>query len=341
MRICVVGGGLAGTLLAWRLACRGDAEVRLVTGIPGAADATRSSGGLVRGFEPDPDKAAEAADSLDELYRDPRVRDMAGYRQTGSIYLPSVQPPRCIIEGLEARLPGSVSVLDSRAAKRRFGFLDTPKDGVVIVERKAGYIDPDRLRYRVRALLPKLGVEIVPTAARPCAGGFQTEPADVVVLATGPWTEGLLAAAGFPTGGLRTKAIQYSVCEVEGRLPPPFVDEHSGLYGRPAGPGRMVVGLPTQRWDVDPVAPVNGAEVCQVHAAVRKTLPSLRLCAPARSVAAADAYATDGRLRLRAVEPGLFTFTGGSGGAAKTALAASAAAARRLLTAPNTRRESS
>ena len=313
MRISVVGGGLAGTLLAWRLATRPGARIRLLIGIPGAGDATAASGGLVRGFEPDAWNAAAAKQSLAELYSDHRLREMACYRETGSVYLPDTP---CVVDG---------SVLDTAEVAKRFGIAAPP--GIAIVERRAGFIRPDRLRHRILALLPGLGVEVVP-------GMLHRLPAaDVVVLATGPWTGRVLAAAGLPATGLRTKAIQYTVYTADGRIPPSFVDEHSGLYGRPAGPGQVLLGLPTQRWDVDPGGDVREAGAREVAAVASRVLPRLRLIAPVRTVAAVDAYSPDRRLRLRAVpgREGLFTFTGGSGGAAKTVLAATASAATQLL----------
>ena len=55
-RIAVVGGGIAGAMLAWRLCevVKGGA-VHLFTGEPHRrADASSASGGLTRAFEPDP-----------------------------------------------------------------------------------------------------------------------------------------------------------------------------------------------------------------------------------------------------------------------------------------------
>lgn len=344
MRICVAGGGLAGTLLAWRLAARPGVRIRLLTGVPGAGDATAASGGLVRGFEPDPWNAAAAARSLLELYSDDTLREMAGYRETGSVYLPAALTvtTQRIFDDLAAELPGSLSMLDTAEAANRFG-IAAPR-GVVIVERRAGFIRPDRLRRRILALLPDLGVEVVPGSMHrlrqgPGAGlTYRTASgsarADVVVLATGPWTDRLLTAASLATTGLRTKAIQYSVHAADGLTPPSFVDEHSGLYGRPAEPGTLVLGLPTQRWGADPGRrQVRESEAREVADVARLVLPRLRLVAPVRTVAAVDAYTPDGRLRLRAVPgpEGLFTFTGGSGGAAKTALAATATATTELL----------
>ncbi|GAA3569566.1 hypothetical protein GCM10022222_62120 [Amycolatopsis ultiminotia] len=339
MRISVLGGGLAGALLAWRLSGRRGVDVRLVTGPPSPADATRSSGGMVRGFEPDPSNAEAAIRGLREIRADPALRSMTGYRETGSAYFTSTRPSPSVLAMLAERLPGSVSIAGPRTARARFGIADVPDGGAVVLERHAGYFDPGWLRHRLVALLPRLGVEVVPAEVRRVRpGGYEQDyrwvGTDVVVLAAGAWTGPLLADSGLSASGLRTKAIQYGRYPVEGIMPPPFVDEHSGLYGRPAGLGQLFLGLPTDRWDLVPgsgAGPIAPAEAEAVLAAARRRFPSLRLGRPVELVAAVDSYAPDGRLRLRTSVPGVHTFTGGSGGAAKTALAASASAADSLL----------
>jgi len=52
-RIAVIGGGIAGAMLAWRLTDhRDDVEVHLYTGAPARRfDASSASGGLIRAFE--------------------------------------------------------------------------------------------------------------------------------------------------------------------------------------------------------------------------------------------------------------------------------------------------
>jgi len=336
VRICVVGDGIAGTLLAWRLAAT--AQVCLVSGGAANNDATGASGGLVRAFETDPGNAAAALDGLVQLYADDDLRRMAGYRETGSVYLTGRAPARGLLADVEARLPGSVSVIGGAEAGARFGICGAPGDSHAIVEQRSGYLNPGRLRDRIRALLPQLGVELAPgpLARLAARGGLGYEAdgrfryADAIVLATGAWTPRLLSANGLKAAGLRTKAVEYTVFAVDGPVPPPFVDEHSGLYGRPAGPGRILLGLPSGRWDIEPPGWADAGQQQRVHETARTVLPGLRLLAAVRSGAAVDAYCADGRLRLRPVTGGIYTFTGGSGGAAKTALAASAAAARGL-----------
>lgn len=348
MRVCVVGGGLAGSLLAWRLCGYPATRVTLVTGDPMARDATVASGGLIRAFDPDPGNAELAGLSLAEMRASTVLRDWAGYREVGSLYLTRAAPSdkaqsHEVLSGIERRLPGSVSLLDTAALAARFGFREPAADHAIL-ERHAGFFSPDRLRRRARADVRVRGGNLVATGVtrlRPsvgecwsCETSLGAITADVLVVAAGAWSGQLLRANGLPAGQLRTKVIQYARYRAPGLRLPPFVDEVSGLYGRPSGPGAMLFGLPTQRWDATADhAVTSGAEERAVRDAARR-LTGLALAEPTQVISAVDAYAPDSRLTLRPVDaaPGrLFTFTGGSGGSAKTALAASASAATHLL----------
>ncbi len=329
MRVCVVGTGVAGSLLAWRLT-RAGADVHLVAA-PDRPDATAASGGLVRGFEPDPAGCRLAADSLVELRADPTLARWAAYRETGSVYACAGRTAADLapmLSDLDGRLPGSATLVEG-AGLRRHGWLD-PLGGLVgVVERHAGWLSPDRLRRAVLTDATRSGATLSPTGAAPLRE--LTGRYDAVVLAAGRWTPGLLAAAGLGTGGLRTKAIQYGLHPAGDWSPRPFVDESTGLWGRAAG-GLVLLGVPSGRWDVDADGP--GADPSMPGRAARLATARFGVpLGPAREVvASADAYADPPLLQLRAVPavPGLHTFTGGSGGAAKSVLAASRLAAARL-----------
>ncbi|MEU5904178.1 FAD-binding oxidoreductase [Micromonospora sp. NPDC047467] len=334
-RVLVVGAGLSGALLARRLQDAGAQAVLIGTGADGPSggygDATAASGGLVRAFEPDPAARALATASLAELLADPLLAGHAGWRETGSLYLLDTDDPG-VPTGVEA---AGVEVLAGQQVARRFGFDRLPERSVAVWERHAGYVVPDRLR---RAVLRGLdNTEATPMArldddtvelrdGRRLTG-------DLVVVAAGAWTPGLLRAAGFATT-LRTKHIQYAHYAVGRNDLPCFVDETSGLYGRPAGAGRLLLGLPSRRWDVEPPTPEPDTELAErVLATALLRLPGLDPRPLAPPVSAVDCYSEPAGLALRAVAgtAHTFTFTGGSGGAAKTALAASRLAATALL----------
>ncbi|HEY0639710.1 MAG TPA: FAD-dependent oxidoreductase, partial [Pseudonocardiaceae bacterium] len=128
MRGCVVGGGLAGSMLAWRLAHAGAGwQVDLVTGSAGSArgrvaDATGASGGAVRCYETEPEQRWLAVASLVELLGSATLREWAGYRRTGSVYLRPAGTDRHAVAAevadIERGLPGSARLVDGPELER-------------------------------------------------------------------------------------------------------------------------------------------------------------------------------------------------------------------------------
>jgi len=346
MQVDVVGGGLAGALLGWRLAEQPTVDrVRIAPG-PAAADATAASGGNVRAYEVNPAQRALAVRSMAELRADSRLRAWSGYVECGTLYLPERTADLAeAVAGINGALPGSASVLDA-AELAALGFAGLPADAAGVREQQAGYLDPARFRTAVLAdlagrpnvrLLPEGAISDLDPSGFTLAG--ERYSTDLLVLATGAWTPALLTGAGLPATGLTTKSIQYQIHSASGALPIAFVDDHTGLFGKPVPDGRLLLGLPTDGW----AAPATGVGVDAglAERAVRlatERFPSLTLSDPAGPVTAVDCYAVSesaepGLLALRPVEGTdgrLYTFTGGSGGAAKTALAASRLAAIQL-----------
>jgi glycine/D-amino acid oxidase-like deaminating enzyme len=345
VRVGVIGAGVAGALLAWRLR-QADPRiaVHVYTGGPSNGDATGASGGMVRGFDPDEDACRLAATSLVELRADPVLRQAAAYQEIGSVYLlaPGADPtgPVRVVDEL---LPGSASVLTVAELPGRFPFRGLPDGVTAVAERRAGYLSPARLRATVLAWLAGGGAAIQEMPVVAIAGmaptvrlaDGATAGYDAVVIAAGPWTPALLAASGLAAGGLRTKQIQYTLYRGQLARLGVFVDETTGLYGRPTGDRGFQLGLPADRWDVDPtgVRP-DAALVEEVADRARHRLAGpVATDSPIRTVASCDCYHDPPGLVLReaVAEAPVFTFTGGSGGAAKTVLAASRAAATALL----------
>ncbi|WBQ02546.1 FAD-dependent oxidoreductase [Kribbella sp. CA-293567] len=345
MRVCVIGSGIAGTLLAWRLSGYPGLTVDLVTGLPGA-DATASSGGGVRAFETHPVQRRLATESLAELLESPALLEQAHYTETGCTYLleEHVGLAAAVAE-VENLHPGSTEIVDGQDLRRR-GWHGLPDGTVGVLEKRAGFIRPDDLRNAIVEYLahgkrsnvipgPVLGLVPHPDGSVSCRTPGDSSRYDVVVVAAGPWTPGLLAGSSLPAEPYRTKAIQVAVHKVDGALPTMFVDETSGLYGRPTAGGELLLGVDSNRWSVPPGSsrPIQHLADQAIRIAGDR-LPHLRLLETARTVNAADCYADPPVLTLWSVLGSthrLFTFTGGSGGSVKTALAASRTAASDLL----------
>jgi glycine/D-amino acid oxidase-like deaminating enzyme len=344
-RIGIVGAGLGGSLLAWRLLLEpgarpdGGPAVRVeLYDCPRSAanSATAWSGGLTRGFDPDPVVAADALAGMAELAADPGLAAAAGFRPSGSlVLLPPGADPAGGVRRVEDAFPGSARVLEAGQVQARWPVRGLPAGTTAVWERQAGHFEPARLRDAVLGRLAANGTRAEPVPVRRVAAGGAVELADgravghdLLVVAAGPWTPGLLAAGDLPAGRLRTKEIRYQRCALSAPGLPPFVDEGTGLYGRPLDARTFLLGLPSERWDADPdrgPGPDFTAELLAV-AQARLTGP----VAGGPAVHATDCYADPSGLRIRLAGPAVVTFSGGSGGAAKTALAASRRAAREV-----------
>jgi glycine/D-amino acid oxidase-like deaminating enzyme len=355
MRAGILGGGLAGSLLAWRLArAATDWRIELIPGERCDADATRASGGAVRAYESHAGQRELAIASMAELLASRTLRRWADYRRLGSIYLKrSADGLAAELAEIDRMLSGSAQLVPAAeldwaevpADAKVPADAEVPADAVAVCERDAGYLAPDR--FRAAVLADAVRVTVRPGAVHAvtlgdngtirCNGtiGCDGRDYDVVILALGAWTGRFLRATGLPSEGYRVKSIQYAIHRTGGWRPPHFVDEITGLYGRPTADGGLLLGLPTNVWDVDPDRPPTDPALLDAAAELtRARFPRLRLGPAVRRVGSADCYADQPLLALRPVaglQHRLFTFTGGAGGSVKTALAASHRAATQLV----------
>ena len=347
MRACIVGGGLAGTLLAWRLAQRPEVEhVDLLIGGHSGHDATEVSGGVVRAYEPHPEQRRLALESLVELSESRVLQEWSGFRPAPSLYVRTWDPGvDTALRQIDLALPGSARLVGGRELAA-LGWAGLPYGTVGVVERTAGHLSPSRLRSAVLSDLTMLGTVGVSSSSLDSlvarvdgtvtvwAGGRRAEY-DVAVVAAGAWTPRVLVGNGFSARDYRTKSIQYTVYQALGWRPPAFVDETTGLYGKPVARDGLLLGVATREWDVMPGPRPPTAEVhARARARASARLPWLALGPARASVNASDCYCDRPVLALRPVRStagAIWTFTGGSGGSAKTALAASRAAADGLV----------
>src|SRR5215475_8148860 len=108
MRACIAGGGLAGSLLAWRLAQARGWQIDLVLGERQHSDATAASGGAVRAFERHPEQRRLAVASMVELLGSQTLRRWADFRLADSVYLSGdAGGLDAAVAEIEGVLPGS------------------------------------------------------------------------------------------------------------------------------------------------------------------------------------------------------------------------------------------
>jgi glycine/D-amino acid oxidase-like deaminating enzyme len=137
MRVCVIGAGIAGTFLAWRLGYRPGVSVDLVTGPPGD-DATAVSCGGVRAFATHPEQRRLAIESLAELLESPALLEQAAYSETGSTYLlAGSSGVEAAVSEVEHVHPDSVELVDGATLRR-----DRPGNGRPLRLPGLGHPDP-------------------------------------------------------------------------------------------------------------------------------------------------------------------------------------------------------
>ena len=341
MRVCIAGGGLAGSALAWRLAQLPGVTVDLLAGRHRVRDATSASGGAVRAYETLAVQRELAIASMAELLASQALRRWAGFRQASFVYVRDGAADLAEQVGeIERVLPGSATLLSAAEAfgSTADGRCWAGRDGAAIVERQAGSVSPGALRNALIADLagrPRTRVELadLAEATAGAGGGVRCRTKDinaehdVLVLAAGAWTPQLLHRIGYPAPAYRTRSIQFSSYDAGPWRPAPFTDERTGLYGKPLPGGGITLGVPVREWGA---AAGSAAIMPAVHVLASQLaaecFPRLRLGPVRARTSAVDCFCDPPILSLRSV-PGagssLLTFTGGSGSSAKTVLAAS------------------
>ena len=348
MRVCVAGGGLAGSALAWRLVQLPGVTVELLLGAHRAQDATSASGGAVRAYETLAEQRRLALASLAELLASRTLKRWSGFREGRFVYLRDATADLAEqVSEIERVLPGSAALMPAAEAfgRGKDGPCWGGPDGVAVVEQQAGTISPGMLRDafiadlagrpRARARLADLTAATSgPAGGVRCRTGDADGEHDVLVLAAGAWTPRLLHDLGYPAQAYRTRSIQFSSYDTGPWRPAAFADDRTGLYGKPLPGGGLTLGVPVGEWG----APAGSADVIpalhqRASRMAGECFPGLRLGPVRGRTSAVDCFADPPVLSLRAA-PGadgsLLTFTGGSGGCVKTVLAASQRAALQI-----------
>jgi sarcosine oxidase, subunit beta len=338
--VAVIGGGIMGAAVLDALTARGIADVVLYEQTDRlASGSTRHSGGLVRVYHTAPTLADMAARSVPALKKlaDGRCDELR-YRPVGSIYFEPasrLDAARSELERLRKLTDWPIELLTPQEGQRRFPMFAWDPVSVAIYESEAGYASPALMTkflanravargavVRLRAAVSEVVVESGSVRGILHDGRFA--PADNVVVAAGAWSARLLS--GVSAGlSLRSKRIHYITVSTRAGDHPAFIDDTTGLYGRPDDSGHSLVGLADDEWDVplDSLA-VNGSTCAKILAAARVRLPWMDGAVVGGGVRAFDGYAPDGLPLLGPSRdvPGLILATGWSGGGFKMALEA-------------------
>lgn len=347
-RIAIVGGGVGGAAILEALTRAGIGRPTLFEKKYASAGATGLSGGLVRVYHTDPFLADLAAESVPGLrLLDRALSSSIGYVQAGSLYLEAehrVPRMREEVERLRECFGRSLRdwplrVLLPDEGKARFPAFEWAGVGAAVYEELAGYASPRQTTKALLSLATSRGAEVAEgtpvieiktrggrvSGVRLASSSFATDmvAADIVVVAAGAWSRDLLTGLGL-AAPLRTKRIQYNFLKVSGApRHPAFIDDTTGVYGRPHEQDTSLIGMALDEWDV-PLEPsaINSATSAAIHDAAIQRAPWLKGATVGGGVSGFDAYTPDGHALLGFDEriEGLFLATGWSGGGFKMAL---------------------
>jgi glycine/D-amino acid oxidase-like deaminating enzyme len=344
--VVVVGAGITGASIAHHLARRGVSVVVIEQSRHHAAGATGRSGGMVRAYDPDPVTGELALPSL-AAYRDAGcwASGRAPLHAVGAVTADHPVQGSALREAagqINGALSASAHVVadqDEVAGIRLAG-------GVALVEPEAGWVDPAEVtadwlaQARVDGAVVCHGIRVRQVEARGRRPMVVTDAGTVsagaVVAAVGPWASDPVPGLR-PASPVRSRSIQVSIVERRPPAPPhaTFVDLRTGLYAKPVGSDRTLLGMPHLLWDSPVDSPPEPAHAQATVAALTVHFPWLTTATQLSTVRGADAYVSPG-----GQAPGLLSGTGvphvwcvrgWNGGGVKTAPEAGRRAAEACL----------
>jgi glycine/D-amino acid oxidase-like deaminating enzyme len=337
--VVVVGGGVAGTSIAYALASRGARTVLVEKGAVGSGASGRSSA-LVRMHYTNEWDARLAWASFpvfthwSELMGGPPVFTRTGFvnvvAPAYALHLRrNVEMLRGIGVNTTAITPAELAGLQP--------FAHVGDVGAAAYEPDSGYANPAETVEGFRRRAVELGARIMQWTAitkidrrESQVLGVETSAgridAGAVVLAAGAWSTRLAAELGLDLRArpkaIDTVAVARPFEMRQGHMV--FIDNVQGNYFRPEAGGLTLVGVPCQEWDIDP--DTLGAGLPSHAAGVGAQLlthriPAMERATLARGYRAFDGYSDDRHAILGRVDgiDGLYLATAFSGSGFKIA----------------------
>lgn len=255
IEVAVVGGGVVGLACALEFARRGVKSVAVFDKGRLGQGNTRLSGAIVRHHDSHPDEVSMTVESL-PFFKE--YAEECQFQQTGFVLLAGQDHAEVEREALSYQKLGVESrLLDAAELGRRQPGLNLEGIQLGVYEPEGGYCDP----VKTCKLLHRLGLEQGVEFHEKCgveefssdsdgvtfSAGDKEWRADHLVLATGPWTRGLLPEA--PIDPRRGQIAFFQQAPVPCSWA--FIDTTTGLYGRPHASDRMLSGLGA--WPFEPV----------------------------------------------------------------------------------------
>ena len=314
--VVVVGAGITGASIAHHLARQGVSVLVIEQSLHHAAGATGRSGGMVRAYDPDPTIGELALPSL-ATYRD------AGCWASGLAPLHAVGAVTADHPAQEPALREATGQINNALSTSAYVVADQDEvagirlaGGAALVEPEAGWVDPAEVTadWLAQALVDGAVVcrgvrvrQVQASGGRPAVlTDAGTVSAGAVVAAVGPWASDPVPGLR-PASPVRSRSIQVSIVERRPPAPPhaTFVDLRTGLYARPVGSDRTLLGMPHLLWDSPIDSPPEPAHAQATVAALTVHFPWLTTAVQLNTVRGADAYVSPGEQ-----VPGLLGGTG-------------------------------
>lgn len=273
--VVVIGGGIMGASIAWQLGRKGVRDVAVLERSTVASGATGRTGALLRQHYTNRPEATLAHLSL-QVFKNwsETVGGDCGHSPTGVVVTVDNGPGcernidlmRRNIEmqneiGIDSRLVTAAEL----QSLQPFAKVDDLR--VAAYEPASGYVDSIAAARSMAAAAIRGGATVQEgikvlqicvqndrvTGVRTADGVVPTE---TVVCAAGPWSTALLAAAGV-TAPITALRVQVAIVQRPMELDEPhfvFLDMAAGMFCRPWGPGRTLVGVGggDQHDEVDP-----------------------------------------------------------------------------------------
>lgn len=262
--VVVIGGGIMGASIAWQLALRNTGRVLLIERNILAAGASGRTGALLRQHYTNLPEASLAARSL-AVFRhwNETVGGDCGFQQTGLIV---TVPTHGDFTANVDRMRRTVTLLQSIGVAIDLVDVATLRDlepgarfddiSHATFEPRSGYVDAIAATRSMAEAARRGGAELLEgvqvdaiLSDQSRVTGVRTSLGDIatgrVVIANGPWAPPLAGTAGveLPISALR---VQIAIFQTPATRPSPlrtYVDNVAGIFSRPWGPGRTMVGV--------------------------------------------------------------------------------------------------
>lgn len=258
------------------------------------------------------------------------------FKRTGMLYVEN-ETQHTKMEKQIAELQNSghnITILSSKVLKKEFKFINFPQNSCVAYEEQAGYINPSLATNtwietsKAKGALACEGIEVKEILMdNDCIVGVKTSYGTIhckhVVVAAGAWSGKILDTIGINLP-IRSKVIQIHFFDEIGQKDHPiFIDDSTGLYGRPDNLGISLVGYPVDKYDIDPdkKMSINPDDLEKMIENSKGRLPRLNKNLFIGGRRSFDAYTSDSRgiIEQFPQAEGLIVATGWSGGGVKLA----------------------